>query len=173
MAKGAASLTAEALERRCGPNVVREWELDEVEARRLAPAALVYLLSLHVVVVSTTVTWPRPLSTGLPCRGILRTEKRVGGARTWGSTAQNAGEALRRVRTRTIPIFPFSIMVRRSAVKVRLLPEYDCVHMRLAFRFSVALPGTSARCRRLRHGGSTHHLVWIDEVRVFDVVFEG
>ena len=78
VAKGAAPLTAEALERRCGPNVVREWELDEVEAWRLAPAALVYLLSLHAVVVSTTVTWPRHLSAGLPSRGILRTQKRGG-----------------------------------------------------------------------------------------------
>ena len=45
---------------------------------------------------------------------------------TCGSTAQKIGDELRRVSARAIAIFFLLIIVRRSAVKVRLLPEYVC-----------------------------------------------
>ena len=43
---------------------------------------------------------------------------------TCGSTAQKMGDELRRVRASAIAIFFFLIIVRSSAVNVRLLPEY-------------------------------------------------
>ncbi len=58
-------------------------------------------------------------------RGYIGDNSCKRNVRTCGSTAQNTGEALRRVRARTIAIFFFEIIVRSSAVKVRLLPAYD------------------------------------------------
>ena len=77
--------------------------------------------------VSAFITWTRgtPEDPGAPSarRGYIG-DKCDRDALTCGSTAQKMGDELRRVSASAMAIFFFLIIVRSSAVKVRLLPEY-------------------------------------------------
>ena len=79
--------------------------------------------------------------------------------RTWGSSAQNCGAALRRVEARTRASFFFFNRVRRRALKVRLLPEYAWVQC-----------DTVSGCGHGQVGA--YHFIGIDKQRMLDVVLE-
>ena len=59
---------------------------------------------------------------------------------TCGSIAQKIGDELRRVSARTIAIFFLLIIVRSSAVNVRLLPEYVCQDCKLVMKHTTTGP---------------------------------
>lgn len=69
------------------------------------------------------------------------------------------GVAFFRVSVSTRPIFFFLIIDLRSALKVRLLPEYACREWNV---------NEELDCKN-----RSYHLIWVDELGMFDVIFKG
>ena len=93
--------TSDSLFNWCTPDIISKWKWDEMKAPRLI-LFKIFLLCMG---------WFNESDNSLVCS-------------TWGSIAQNDGVEFFQKRVRTSPIFLFFTMDFRSALNVRLLPEY-------------------------------------------------
>jgi len=85
----------------CTPDVISKWEWNKVKASRF-------------ILIEVFFLWMEQFNKS----GDLMTNC------TWGSIAQKDGVEFLRKRVKVSPIFLFSTMDLRSALNVRLLPEY-------------------------------------------------